>query len=342
MPAVCSGKILVTGANGYVATWIVRMLLGQGFTVRGTVRSEAKAVSLREEFTQDSDRLEIVVVEDMTKAGAFDEVVDGIDAIMHTASPLHYNAMEPSEIIVPAVLGTTRVLESALAHGNLVKRIVITSSCASVMQVQDTPRVFSESDWNDAALAEVEEKGVLATQQTKYRASKILAERAAWEFTKENKDNISWDLVVLNPPYVFGPPIGRTATLESLSESLRDWYRNIFQGGKTPEELPVVGQCWIDVRDLADAHILAMNKQEAGGERIVVYGGPFKWQDWVNAARGCGAAVPLGDKSYDPAKAAHYVLYDTSRAARLLDIKYRTIMECTRDTIEDFKGRGWI
>ncbi|CCM04264.1 uncharacterized protein FIBRA_06433 [Fibroporia radiculosa] len=321
MPTATSGKVLVTGANGFIALWVVRTLLEQGYAVRGTVRSEGKARHLKEVFASYGDKLEVVIVEDITKAGAFDEAVKGVDAIEHTASPFHFKADDPDELIVPAVHGTTRVLESALAYGTAVKRIVVTSSCASVMEAQEAPRVFSEVDWNNAAIAEVREKGRAATQPAKYRASKTLAEKAAWEFVEKNKDKLTWDLVVLNPPYVFGPTIHEVSAAEALNESMHDWFYSIFKGSKNAKQLSTIGSSWVDVRDLAEAHVLAIKRPEAGGERIIVSEGPWKWQDWVNVARELGADIPAGDESYDPAKTTHYIVFDTTKAGKLLDLK---------------------
>jgi NAD dependent epimerase/dehydratase family len=88
-------KVLVTGANGYLATWVLKKYLEAGYSVRGTVRSLSKSAFLNEKFAQYGDRFELVVVEDITKDGAFDEAVKGVDAIAHTASPFHYNATNP-------------------------------------------------------------------------------------------------------------------------------------------------------------------------------------------------------------------------------------------------------
>lgn len=86
------------------------------------------------------------------------------------------------------------------SHSSSVKRIVVTSSCAAVYADYPDARVFSEKDWNEQAVQDVQENGRNAMVGNKYRASKTLAEKAAWAFVKENK--IDWDLVVLNPPYV--------------------------------------------------------------------------------------------------------------------------------------------
>jgi nucleoside-diphosphate-sugar epimerase len=80
-----------------------------------------------------------------------------------------------------------------------VRRVVLTSSAGAIRE-SDVSRVFTERDWNDGAVEAVKTKGVVAA----YLASKTLAERAAWEFVAAHKSEISWDLVALNPPFIFG------------------------------------------------------------------------------------------------------------------------------------------
>lgn len=160
-----------------------------------------------------------------------------MDAIEHTASPFHLNAVEPDEIIVPAVKGTMSILQSALAHGSSVKRIVVTSSCAAVFSIVPEPRVFNENDWNDGAVEETKQKGRDAAPVVKYRASKTLAEKAAWEFYEQNKSKILWDLVVLNPPYVYGPPIHAVSSPAFLNESLHEWFHTVFKGARDAKAL---------------------------------------------------------------------------------------------------------
>jgi hypothetical protein len=88
-------KVLVTGANGFLATWVVKKYLEAGYSVRGTVRSLSKSAFLNDKFAHYGERFELVVVEDITKDGAFDEAVKGVDAIAHTASPFHFKATDP-------------------------------------------------------------------------------------------------------------------------------------------------------------------------------------------------------------------------------------------------------
>jgi len=170
-------KILVSGANGYVAMWFIQELLERGYSVRGTVRSAAKGEHPKKQFANYDDRLEIVVVEDITKEGAFDEVVKGVDAIVHTASPLHFNARYPEELIEPAVKGTVGILQSTLKHSTSVKRVIVTSSVAAIVRNEPTPTTFTEEDWDLQCLEIVKEQGENAPDLAKYRASKTLAEQ---------------------------------------------------------------------------------------------------------------------------------------------------------------------
>ena len=101
MVAVSSpAKVLVTGANGYLAVWVVKKYLEAGYSVRGTVRSLSKSAFLTEKFSDYGDRFELVVVDDITKDGAFDEAVKGVDVIAHTASPFHYKATSPDGVFL--------------------------------------------------------------------------------------------------------------------------------------------------------------------------------------------------------------------------------------------------
>jgi hypothetical protein len=112
--------------------------------------------------------------------------------------------MPYSDLIIPAVKGTTSILNSALKHGSTVKRFVLTSSSVAILEGTAVPRFFTESNWNNAAVEAVKTQGAAAGAFALYMASKTLAEKAAWEFVAEHKSEISWDLVAINPAYIFG------------------------------------------------------------------------------------------------------------------------------------------
>ncbi|KZP17065.1 NAD(P)-binding protein [Athelia psychrophila] len=349
-------KVLVSGANGFVAIWVVRTLLEKGYAVRGTVRSANKGNHLKEIFAEYGDNLEVLVVEDITKEGAFDAAVKGVDTIEHTASPFHMNAVDPEELIQPAVKGTVGMLKSAFKYGSSVKRIVVTSSCAAVYEDFPDARVFSELDWNEQAIKEVQEKGKDALPGNKYRSSKTLAEKAAWAFVKDNKPK--WDLVVLNPPYVFGPPIHAVSAPSDLNTSVADWYQTVLTPNAAPEKLKT-GNCWIDVRDLALAHVRAVEREEAGGERIVISQGSFPSVNAVNALPKsalfgvANQTIPRGDPAF--VEPTPHIAYNTSKAARVLGmgaklpgqgingnfVVLKGLGECAQGMVEEFGRRGW-
>ncbi|KAK7047142.1 hypothetical protein VNI00_006807 [Paramarasmius palmivorus] len=363
--------VLVTGASGYIAAWVARVLLERGHHVRGTVRSESKGKELVEEFTKrvpgyKPGQFDFVIVPDISKPGAFDEAVKGVDAVQHIASPFHMNADDPNELIEPAVKGTVGILESVKKFGgDKVKRVVVTSSCASVMHNSPEPKVFSEEDWNDQSIQDVEEKGRNAANITKYRASKTLAEKAAWKFMKENPE-LKWDLVTINPPFVFGPATNHVPTPDYLGTSAGDWYKTVMTyepdaAGKPHAALSAKATSWIDVRDLGEAHVRALEREAAGGHRIIVSAGDTCWQDWLDIANSLtpspytkhpfAKGAPGSQKDVSP-----HVVYKNEKGKQLLSIsndaagrgekgegewKYRTKEETTKDLLVDFAERGW-
>ncbi|KAF7291224.1 hypothetical protein MIND_01265900 [Mycena indigotica] len=348
MPSLTTGKVLVSGANGFIAAWVVRSLLEAGFAVRGTVRSEAKTAHLRKEFASYGDGFELVVVPDITAEGAFDDAVRDIDAVAHTASPFHLKAVEPDELIIPAIQGTVGILKSVLKNGSSVKRVVITGSCASVLHVATEPKTFSEVDWNEQSPREVEEMGRDAPAITKYRASKTLAERAAWNFMEEHNSQVKWDLCVINPPFVFGPTIHDTPTPSDLNTSAAQFFTMLTES--SPRDTLRSGAAWIDVRDLGAAHVGAFQNEEAGGERIIVSQGSFVWQNFFDAApevsaRGFQYQKGIAGCDVEP-PVVHHIQYDARKAEKLLGIPvesgYRSVGEMVRDTVTDWEARGWV
>ncbi|KAF8879133.1 D-lactaldehyde dehydrogenase [Infundibulicybe gibba] len=349
MPTIPSGStVLVTGANSFIGMWVVRELLEKGYGVRGAVRRASKARYVQEVFATYGDKLEMIVVEDITKEGAFDEAIRGVSAVEHLASPVTVGVDDPQLIIKPAVEGTIGILQSALkSRSELLKRIVITSSVAAIQAFNYTsePVIRSETYWNNEVLALVEEKGRDAPGESKYGASKTLAEQAAWSFVNKHKHEISWDLVCTHPPFVFGPCLHEMATPADLGLTAGEWYMKMILGNFTSKDPPIPkDRPWIDVRDVATAHVLALEKPEAGGERIILCAGPSVWQEWLDAAN---ALFPPGTSRWkfprgEPGrKITHMMEYDTSKAARILGMRYRTMEEIITDTLADYQRRGW-
>ncbi|KAH9973392.1 D-lactaldehyde dehydrogenase [Russula compacta] len=333
-------KVLVTGANGYLAVWVVKKYLEAGYSVRGTVRSLSKSAFLKDNFGHYGDRFELVVVEDITKDGAFDEAVKGVDAIAHTASPVHLNAKSPDDVIIPAVQGTTSILNSALKHRNTIKRFVLTSSTAAVCNVSvQVAASFNESNWNDASVEAVNTKGLEAGPFAIYQASKTLAEKAAWDFVAAHKSEISWDLVALNPPWISGYNFSPAPTVNDINVSQREVY-DALTGARTAQ---LQGQGnWVHVALVAEAHVRATHAAAAGGERIIVRSGHFYYQDFLDAATELGIPkVPRGEPGSTKDIPATNIM-QTTKAEDLLGLTQVTALkDVVAESVEDFKARGY-
>ncbi|KAF8335947.1 NAD-binding protein [Cantharellus anzutake] len=337
MPPISTGaRILVTGANGFIAAQTCSTLTQRGHTVIGTVRSKSKGEYLKKVI---GDKFDYVVVENIEKPDAFDNAVKStnVDAVVHMASPVDTSSEDPAVVIGPAVSGTTGILKSALEHGPSVKRIVITSSVASLIVPKDGTYTFTESDWNTYSPSCVEQKGKNAGIH-KYRASKVLAERAAWTFMEDNKDTVKFDLTTILPPLVFGPLIHQTTSLSKLNETSILFLKRVTNP-PLQAHFPGVSGNLVDVRDVALAHALALESDKAGGERFIVSNGPFAWQQITDELYEAGITdIPIGVPGSWKAKPFEIIM-DGSKASDVLGLKYRTIRETAVDGLNSLRER---
>ncbi|KDQ17955.1 hypothetical protein BOTBODRAFT_29272 [Botryobasidium botryosum FD-172 SS1] len=344
MPAVqAPATVLVSGASGFIAAWIIKTLLDQGFDVRGTVRSSSKGDQLVKLFKDYGSKFSYVLVEDISLDGAFDEAVKGVDAIIHTASPFVGNAQEPDEWIKPAVDGTLNALKSAKEFGTSVKRVVITSSVAAVQQPKtEMPAIYTETDWNTSAVEEVKEKGAQAGHLVKYRASKVLAERAAWDFVEENKGEIGFDIATILPSFVFGPLLHDVPSPAQLSVSPKMFYEAI-RGQGYPQQRASFGINYVDVRDVAELHVRALTNEAAGGERFICSAGSFSWQEAYNILNSAEPPISNVPKGNPAAQSIHQMIHSSDKARFLLGFEFTSVEKMTVDTLRSLREReaGW-
>lgn len=279
-----SSIILVTGANGHVAQHIISQLLSlpenERPRIRATVRSDASAAGLKSAFPSHiaSGTLEFAYIPEIAAPGAFDEAVNGVTHIAHVASPLVVGATDAeNEVLKPAIQGTTSLLRSALNVSTL-QSVVITSSFAAVhdpMRGLDS-YMYTPKDWNPISYETAADPNLdLTVWPERYRvfitymASKKLAEKAAWDFYAQHKP--AWNLSVVCPTYIGGPnilPLARGAESLSFSQKLIWGVATSKPGDKLPQvDFPY----WVDVRDVARVHILALQASErARGERFLL------------------------------------------------------------------------
>jgi nucleoside-diphosphate-sugar epimerase len=224
------------------------------------VRSVSKEPAVRAAIARHvdpGDRLEFVVA-DLTSDQGWAEAMRGCAYVLHVASPLGGGATEDAALIEPAREGTLRVLRFAIEAG--VKRVVMTSAAAAARPPLDSDRASDETIWADPA----------DPQFDAYRISKILAERAAWDFMGCNPGATT--LTTVLPGAVFGPVL----TKDNLG-SVRIIQR-MLEG--RPPAIPRLGFAVVDVRDLADLHIRAMTAPEAAGQRFLA-AGDFMWMEEI-------------------------------------------------------------
>ncbi len=247
------GLVLVTGASGYIAGFIIQQLRADGWTVRGTIRDLAKADAVRK--TLGAPDLELVAV-NLTSDAGWAEAMKGVDYLQHIASPIpDKEPKDDQELIRPAREGAIRALAAARAAG--VKRVVMTSSMAAIAYGMTGDRqVFTEKDWTNPDHPDT----------YAYIRSKTHAERAAREWIAANGGGM--EFVTINPAAVLGPVLGSdfSTSLEVVKKLL---------DGALPG-LPRLGFGVVDVRDVADIHIRAMTAPNMNGERFLA-GGRFMW-----------------------------------------------------------------
>lgn len=326
--------ILVTGANGFVSSHIIKTFLERGYSIRGTVRSASSATSIKSTLSEYSSRLSFAIVPDIASANAFDEAIKGVTGVIHTASPFILSATDNErEILLPAINGTLNVLNAAQKYNPDISRVVITSSFASILDLDQGLRpgyVYTEDDWNPCTYeaAKTTPHGAVA-----YCAAKGLAEKAAWDWMEEHKPKFS--LTTLCPPWVLGPLLNTPSSMSKLNESAETIYR-LFNGSIT--EIPAADfAAFADVRDVAQAHLQGFEKPEAANQRFLIAGGQFGYQASADIIR---KNVPeLKDRVLEgkPGSGAEEKTYiaNGSKAERVLGLKYHNLETSITDLASD-------
>lgn len=249
-------KVLVTGGTGFVAIHSILQLLNRGYQVRTTIRSITSKDKIYEMLKNggiaDFSKIEFVEA-DLTADKNWLEAMLGCDYVLHIASPIFLRLPKnEDEMIRPAVDGTLRVLKAAREAG--VKRVVMTSNFGAVgYSHKDKSTIITEESWTNP-----DEKGL-----STYNKSKVLAEQAAWDFIKNEGGTL--ELSVINPMGIFGPSL--SPDLSSGFEMLK----KILDG--TMKAIPDINLGIVDVRDVAELHILAMENPEAKGQRFLALAG---------------------------------------------------------------------
>ncbi|KAJ3698387.1 hypothetical protein LUZ61_002092 [Rhynchospora tenuis] len=243
--ATTSHTVCVTGAGGFIASWLVKLLLEKGYTVRGTVRNPDDSKNAHLWLLEGAkDRLELLRA-DLLDCESLRVAFAGCKGVFHTASPV---TDDPEQMIEPAVKGTRNVINVAADLG--VKRVVFTSSIGSVYM---NPQYNSDSVIDEACWSDLE---YCKNTKNWYCYGKMVAEQGAWEAARKR----GLDLVVVNPVLVLGPLLQPT-----LNASTIHILKYLTGSAKTYVN---ASQAYVHVKDVAEAHVKVYETPEANGRYI--------------------------------------------------------------------------
>jgi dihydroflavonol-4-reductase len=248
-----AGTVLVSGGSGYIAGFLIRQLVAEGWTAHTTIRDLTKEATVRQLLAVDNSRLKVFAA-DLTADAGWAEAMAGCSHVAHVASPLPSNAVKhPDDLIVPARDGALRALRAAKAAG--VRRFVMTSSVAAVAYGRGRGvHTFTEADWTDPARPGI----------TPYVQSKTIAERAARDWV--TKDGAGLEYCSINPSVVLGPVWSRDYSASVVV------VKKLLDGSLSAT--PDFGFGVVDVRDVADLHVRCLTAPGMAGERFIA-SGPF-------------------------------------------------------------------
>ena len=339
--------ILVTGGTGYLASWIIKQLLDEGLNVRATVRNKSnteKYKHLMKLGNEGKGALELYEA-DLLKEGSFDQAMSKCEVVFHAASPFQiFGIKDPQkELIDPALKGTKNILAS-VNKTQSVKRVILTSSCASVYDnaLETVGTQLKEKSWNTTS----------NLKNNPYSFSKKIAEETAWEISKSQN---RWDLITINPGFILGP------SLSNRTDSFSIDFMLSLLNGKMKSGVPALSFPLVDVRDVAKDHILGAFTLNASGRHIVISGKSPFYLEIAEVIKN-----EYGDKYPTPTKnVPNFILYivapfmkmkwsflknslgiraelDNSYSKEDLGMSYRPIKETIIDQVRQITNDGLI
>lgn len=335
-------KVLLTGGSGFIAAHILDILVKRGYQIVTTVRTAEKEQFIREKYPGKENQIQVFLVPDIQDENGFDETLmknPDITAVIHTASPFFQAKDDPEkELLLPAIKGTTNILNAIKRLGPKVQHVVITSSFAALLdpeKIRNHDAVFSEATWNPTTYEEA-----VANKAQAYRASKKLAEKAFWAFIEKEK---LFTGTTINPPSVFGPLIHKVNSPNAINTSSKIIYGVLHGDMDKPYPDTATYNLWADVRDVALAHVLAIEKEEAVGKRWFIadsFMHPQTILDSINRSfPELKGKIPVGTP-YSPEKIEQdlqtYHRFDNSKTSEESGIKYIDFDTCIKDAVNSF------
>ncbi|CAI0470978.1 unnamed protein product [Linum tenue] len=310
--------VCVTGAGGFIASWIVKLLLARGYSVRGTVRNleDPKNEHLRE-LEGAKERLTLWEA-DLLDYNSLGRAISGCHGVFHAACPI---TDDPEQMLGPAVDGTKNVITAASAAK--VRRVVFTSSVGAVYMDanRSTDVVMDESYWSDLEYC----------KDTKnwYCYGKTVAEQTAWKLAKE----MAVDLVAVNPVVVLGPLLQSSVNASSVHilKYLAGWvntYANAVQG-------------YVHVRDVARAHVLVFEAQSASGRYLCV-DSVIHRGEVVDILAEMFPEYPLPTKCSDEKNPRAKPHKFNCQKLKELGLEFTPVKQCLYETVKSLQEKGHL
>ncbi|KAL0906317.1 hypothetical protein M5K25_024801 [Dendrobium thyrsiflorum] len=314
-------RVCVTGAGGFVASWLVKLLLSKGYFVHGTVRdpSNEKNAHLKK-LENSSENLQLFSAE-LHDFNAIAAAIAGCKGVFHVASPVIFTEVSNPEveIIMPALEGTKNVLNAC--SETKVKRVVVVSSVDSVVINPNWPKgtVMDENCWTDEEFCR--------KIQSWYCLSKVLAERGALDYGKKH----GLDVVTVCPSTVLGPLLQSTVNFSSF------FFINILKGSLDSIRNH---QSWhfVDVRDLADALLLLYEKPDASG-RYICTQEPIRIADFLKLLKNMYPNYEIPTNSLPELDEDSEM---TSEKLKKIRWKCRELKETISDTVQYYEEAGLL
>lgn len=318
MPSSSGQVVCVTGAGGYIASWLVKLLLERGYTVRGTVRNpdDAKNNHLKE-LEGAKERLTLCRA-DLLDYQSLKDAINGCDGVFHTASPV---TDDPEQMVEPAVIGTKNVINAAAEAK--VRRVVFTSSIGAVYMdpARDPDQIVDESCWSDLEFCK--------NTKNWYCYGKTVAEKEAVKEAAEK----GVDLVVLNPVLVLGPLLQPTVNasvlhiLKYLTGSAKTYANSI--------------QAYVHVKDVALAHVLLYESPSASG-RYLCAESVLHRGEVVEILAKFFPEYPIPNKCKDDGRPRAKPYKFTNQKLKDLGLEFTPVKQCLYDTVKSLQEKGHL
>lgn len=332
--------VLVTGASGFIAQHIVKILIEKKYAVVGTVRLDAKGEKLQANCDSISPgKFHYVLVPDIGEENAFDHVFakhPEISVVLHTASPFFYDTTDPEkDLILPAIKGTTNIMRAVRKQidsgRSKIEKVVVTSSDAAIYSAEDEQNAklsFDETSFNNISYADAVKNPIDA-----YYGAKSFAEKIAWEYARSPTFPF---LTTVNPVYVFGPQAFENEVSETLNTS-NELINNLLKIGSDGKFDNDKGG-FVDVRDVAKGHLAAFEDDKLIGKRLYMTNGKFSVQmmlDIINSqVAEVAGKIPVGTPGSGPSDIATLAKTSNEATRNVLALKWVSLEDCVCDVVK--------